>query len=214
MVTATALGGVLVVALAMVLTPGPNMMYLVSRSITQGRRAGLISLGGVAVGFLIYLTATNLGLSALFVAVPEMYVAVKLAGACYLGWLAFKAIRPNGTSVFAPVALSADSPRRLFSMGLLTNLLNPKAAVMYLSLIPQFERPAAGHLVAQGFILGSVQIVASLTVNSCIVLAAGSISTFLRRRPTWLRMQRYLMGTVLGALAVKLATDHARPVPA
>jgi len=213
-VTATALGGVLVVALAMVLTPGPNMMYLVSRSITQGRRAGLISLGGVAVGFLIYLTATNLGLSALFVAVPEMYVAVKLAGACYLGWLAFKAIRPNGTSVFAPVALSADSPRRLFSMGLLTNLLNPKAAVMYLSLIPQFERPAAGHLVAQGFILGSVQIVASLTVNSCIVLAAGSISTFLRRRPTWLRMQRYLMGTVLGALAVKLATDHARPVPA
>jgi threonine/homoserine/homoserine lactone efflux protein len=99
-------------------------------------------------------------------------------------------------------------------MGLLTNLLNPKAAVMYLSLIPQFERPAAGHLVAQGFILGSVQIVASLTVNSCIVLAAGSISTFLRRRPTWLRMQRYLMGTVLGALAVKLATDHARPVPA
>src|SRR5450755_2540768 len=158
MVTATALGGVLVVALAMVLTPGPNMMYLVSRSITQGRRAGLISLGGVAVGFLIYLTATNLGLSALFVAVPEMYVAVKLAGACYLGWLAFKAIRPNGTSVFAPVALSADSPRRLFSMGLLTNLLNPKAAVMYLSLIPQFERPAAGHLVAQGFILGSVQI--------------------------------------------------------
>jgi threonine/homoserine/homoserine lactone efflux protein len=80
MVTATALGGVLVVALAIVLTPGPNMMYLVSRSITQGRRAGLISLAGVAVGFLIYLTATNLGLSALFVAVPEMYLAVKLAG--------------------------------------------------------------------------------------------------------------------------------------
>ena len=105
----------------------------------------------------------------------------------YLGWLAFKAIRPNGTSVFAPVTLSADSPRRLFSMALLTNLLNPKAAVMYLSLIPQFERPAVGHLVAQGFILGSAQI---------------------------LRMQQYLMGTVLGALAVKLATDHARPVPA
>jgi threonine/homoserine/homoserine lactone efflux protein len=214
MVTATSLGGVLVVALAMVLTPGPNMMYLVSRSITQGRRAGLISLGGVAVGFLVYLTATNLGLSALFVAVPEMYVTVKLAGACYLGWLAFKAVRPGGTSVFAPVALPPDSPRRLFSMGLLTNLLNPKAAIMYLSLIPQFERPAAGHLIAQGFILGSVQIVASLTVNACIVVAAGSISTFLRGRPTWLRVQRYLMGTVLGALAVKLATDHARPVPA
>ncbi|HEY0870986.1 MAG TPA: LysE family translocator [Acidothermaceae bacterium] len=214
MVTATALGGVLVVALAMVLTPGPNMMYLVSRSITQGRRAGFISLGGVAVGFLFYLTATNLGLSELFVAVPEMYVTVKLAGACYLGWLAFKALRPGGTSFFAPIALPPDSPRRLFTMGLLTNLLNPKAAIMYLSLIPQFERPAAGHLIAQGFILGGVQIVASLTVNSCIVLAAGSISTFLRGRPAWLRVQRYLMGTVLGALAVKLATDHARPLPA
>jgi threonine/homoserine/homoserine lactone efflux protein len=214
MVTGAALGGVLVVALAMVLTPGPNMMYLVSRSITQGRRAGLISLGGVAVGFLVYLTATNLGLSALFVAVPQMYIAVKLAGACYLGWLAFKALRPGGISVFAPAVLPADSPRRLFIMGLLTNLLNPKAAIMYLSLIPQFERPAAGHLVEQGFVLGSVQIAASLTVNFCIVLAAGTIANFLRGRPTWLRVQRYLMGTVLGALAIKLATDHARPLPA
>jgi threonine/homoserine/homoserine lactone efflux protein len=101
----------------MVLTPGPNMMYLVSRSITQGRRAGLISLGGVAVGFLVYLTATNLGLSALFIAVPELYVAVKLAGACYLGWLAFKALRPGGISVFAPAPLPPDSPRRLITMG-------------------------------------------------------------------------------------------------
>ena len=79
-VSSSALVGVFLVALALVLTPGPNMMYLVSRSITQGRRAGVISLGGVAVGFLVYLTATNLGLSALFVAVPELYVAVKLAG--------------------------------------------------------------------------------------------------------------------------------------
>ena len=123
MVTPSALGGVFVVALAMVLTPGPNMMYLVSRSITQGRRAGLISLGGVALGFLVYLTATNLGLSALFATVPQIYVAVRLAGACYLGWLAFKALRPGGISVFAPATLTVDSPRRLFTMGFLTNLL-------------------------------------------------------------------------------------------
>jgi threonine/homoserine/homoserine lactone efflux protein len=211
MVTAGALGGLFAVALAMVLTPGPNMMYLVSRSITQGRRAGVISLGGIAVGFLIYLSATNLGLSALFVAVPELYISVKLAGAAYLLWLAFKALRPGGTSVFAPAALPPDSPRRLFAMGLVTSLLNPKIAVMYLSLIPQFERPAQGHLVAQGFILGGVQIATSLAVNFCIVLAAGTIARFLRDRPVWLRAQRYLMGTVLGALAIKLATDHARP---
>jgi threonine/homoserine/homoserine lactone efflux protein len=212
-ISSAAMLGVFGVALAMVLTPGPNMMYLVSRSITQGRRAGLISLGGVAVGFLVYLTATNVGLAAVFVAVPELYLTIKIAGAAYLGWLAVKALRPGGTAVFAPTALPPDSPRRLFAMGLMTNLLNPKIAVMYLSLIPQFERPAQGHLVLQGFALGAVQIVVALTVNCLIVLAAGTIATFLGARPLWLRVQRYLMGTVLGALAVRLATDHARPAP-
>lgn len=205
--------GVFTVALALVLTPGPNMMYLVSRSITQGRRAGVISLGGVAVGFLVYLTATNL-LSALFVAVPELYLVVKVAGACYLAWLAISALRPGGVSVFAPAQLPPDSTRRLFTMGLMTNLLNPKIAVMYLSLIPQFERPQAGHVMVQGFVLGATQIVVALTVNLLIVLAAGTISQMLGRRPGWLRVQRYLMGTVLGGLAVKLATDHAKPVAA
>jgi threonine/homoserine/homoserine lactone efflux protein len=82
---------------------------------------------------------------------------------------------------------------------------------MYLSLIPQLERPAPGHLAPPGFIVGGVQIVAPLTVNFCIVLAAGSIASFLRFCPTWLRLQRYLLGTALGALAIKLPTGHARP---
>ncbi len=211
MLTSAAVLGVMAVALAMVLTPGPNMMYLVSRTVTQGRRAGLISLGGIALGFLVYLTATNVGLSALFVAVPDLYLTVKLAGACYLGWLAFKALRPGGASLFAPTRLSHDSGRRLFSMGLMTALLNPKIAIMYLSLIPQFERPAQGHLALQGFTLGAIQILVSLTVNFCIVLAAGTIARVLSGRPGWVRAQRYVMGTVLGALAIKLLTDHGRP---
>jgi threonine/homoserine/homoserine lactone efflux protein len=210
-ITTSAVFGVFIIALALVLTPGPNMIYLVSRSITQGRRAGVVSLAGVAVGFLVYLTATNLGLSAIFVAVPQLYVALRLAGACYLGWLAIKALRPGGVSPFRPTEMSHDSTRRLFSMGLVTNLLNPKIAVMYLSLIPQFEHPAAGHLIVQGFVLGGVQICVALTLNLAIVLAAGTIATFLGTRPGWLRAQRYLMGTVLGGLAVKIATDHARP---
>ncbi|MFC7241158.1 LysE family translocator [Catellatospora aurea] len=214
MISSGAVLGVFAVALAMVLTPGPNMMYLVSRSITQGRRAGLISLAGVAVGFLVYLVATNLGLSALFVAVPSLYLAVKLAGAAYLGWLAFQALRPGGVSVFEPAALPPDSNRRLFTMGLVTNLLNPKIAIMYLSLIPQFIDPAAGHVLAQGFLLGAVQIVVAVTVNGLIALAAGTIASFLSGRPVWLRVQRYLMGTVLGVLAVRMATDHTRPTPA
>jgi threonine/homoserine/homoserine lactone efflux protein len=210
-ISQSALVGVFVVALALVLTPGPNMMYLVSRTLTQGRRAGVISLAGVAVGFLVYLSATNLGLSAIFVAVPRLYLALRIAGAGYLGWLAFNALRPGGVAVFAPTAMAPDSPRRLFTMGMLTNLLNPKIAVLYLSLIPQFERPADGHVLLQGFELGGVQIVVALTGNLLILLAAGTLAAFFVRRPGWLRVQRYLMGTVLGVLAVKIATDQARP---
>jgi threonine/homoserine/homoserine lactone efflux protein len=203
----TSLLGVAAVALGMVLTPGPNMMYLVSRSITQGRRAGIVSLGGVAIGFLVYLTAANLGLSVIFVHVPEAYWTVKLAGAAYLGWLAVKTFR--GRSVFEARELPEDSTRRLFTMGLLTNLLNPKAAILYLSLIPQFVRPGQGHVLAQGFLLGGVQILVSLSVNLLIVAAAGTIAVFLARRPGWLKLQRYLMGTVLGALALRLAAERS-----
>ncbi|WP_371526506.1 LysE family translocator [Streptomyces sp. NBC_01283] len=208
MIGMNAVLGVAVVSLGMVLTPGPNMMYLVSRSITQGRRAGAVSLAGVAVGFLIYLTAANLGLSVVFLAVPQLYLAVKLAGAGYLAWLAWKALKPGGTSVFSHQELAPDSPWRLFTMGVLTNLLNPKIAIMYVSLIPQFIDPTAGHTLAQGFALGGIQISISLGVNLAIVMAAGTIAVFLAGRPSWLKAQRYVMGTVLGALAIKLATDR------
>ncbi|MEH1017643.1 LysE family translocator [Micromonospora sp. CPCC 206060] len=211
MVNGEAVVGVVLVSLGMVLTPGPNMMYLVSRSITQGRRAGLVSLAGVAVGFLAYLAAATFGLSAVFTAVPQLYLTVKLAGAAYLAWLAWQAVRPGGTSVFTPVELTPDPTRRLFTMGLLTNLLNPKAAILYASLIPQFIDVPAGHLVVQGFLLGGVQIAVSMVVNTALILTAGSVAVFLARRPTWLRIQRYVTGTVLGLVAVRLATDPARP---
>ncbi|MGR3932294.1 LysE family translocator [Streptomyces sp. BRA346] len=203
--------GVVTVALGMVLTPGPNMIYLVSRSITQGKGAGMISLGGVALGFMVYLLAANLGLSVVFLAVPELYVAVKLAGAVYLAHLAWTALKPGGVSAFAPQDVTRDSPRKLFTMGLMTNLLNPKIAIMYLSLIPQFINMDAGHVLFQGLLLGSIQIVVSVAVNLTIVLAAGTIAVFLSRRPSWLKVQRYMMGTVLGTLAITLALDTSNP---
>ncbi|TFI40736.1 LysE family translocator [Rhodococcus sp. 1R11] len=213
MVSWSAVFGVFAIALVLVLTPGPNMIYLVSRSISQGRRAGMVSLAGVAVGFLVYLTATNLGLAAVFTAVPALYVAVKLAGAAYLGWLAVQALRGT-VSAFEPTALQQDSNRRLFMMGLVTNLLNPKIAIMYISVIPQFVDPAAGPVLLQGFALGGVQIAVAVVINLAIVVLAGSIARFLAVRPTWLKVQRYLMGTVLGLLAVRVATDGGRPLPA
>jgi threonine/homoserine/homoserine lactone efflux protein len=204
--------GIAAVALGLVLTPGPNMIYLVSRSIVQGRRAGLISLVGVGVGFLVYLAAATAGIATVFVLVPPLYTAIKLAGAAYLLWLAWKAVRPGGESAFAPRALPVDPPRRLFTMGLVTNLLNPKIAILYVSLLPQFVDPARGHVAEQTFLLGITQIAIALTVNSLIVLSAGTVAGFLGRRPGWLRAQRYVMGTALGAIAVKIAAERRAAV--
>lgn len=136
--------GVAAIAVAFVVTPGPNMIYLVSRSLSQGRRAGLISLGGVACGFLAYLMATTAGLAALFVAAPALFVVVKLLGAAYLLYLAWGILRPGGRGMFTPdTDTQPHSPRRLFLMGLTTCLLNPKIALMYAALLPQFLDPAA-----------------------------------------------------------------------
>jgi threonine/homoserine/homoserine lactone efflux protein len=204
--------GIAAVALGLVLTPGPNMIYLVSRSIVQGRRAGLVSLLGVGAGFLVYLAAATAGIATVFVLVPPLYTAIKLAGAVYLLWLAWKAVRPGGESAFAPRALPVDPPRRLFTMGLVTNLLNPKIAILYVSLLPQFVDPARGHVAEQTFLLGITQITVALTMNALIVLSAGTVAGFLGQRPGWLRAQRYVMGTALGGLAVKIAAERRAAV--
>ena len=132
------------VALGMVLTPGPNMIYLVSRSISQGPQAGLISLGGVAVGFIFYVLCAAFGITALLLTVPLAYDALRIGGALYLLYMAWQAIRPGGRSPFQVRELPKSSPRTLFTMGLVTNLLNPKIAVMYVSLLPQFIQPDHG----------------------------------------------------------------------
>jgi len=209
-VSTTTLAGFAAVALAMVLTPGPNMAYLVSRTICQGRGAGLVSLGDVGIGFVVCVMLAAFGITALLFAVPLAYDALRIAGAAYLGWMAWNALKPGGASPFQVRSLPADSHRRLFSMGLLTSLLNPKVAALYLSLLPQFIDPAAGHVLGQTIVLGLTQIAISLTVNALIVLTAGAVSAFLSGRPFWTLVQRWLMGTVLAALAVRMAIDTSR----
>jgi len=198
------------VALGMVLTPGPNMVYLISRSICQGRTAGLISLGGVALGFVFYMLCAAFGITALVLAVPYAYDAIRIVGAAYLLWLAWQALRPGGRSAFEVRALPADPPGRLFAMGFVTNLLNPKIAVMYLSLLPQFIDPARGSVLGQSLVLGATQILISMCVNAAIAVSAASIARFLTRRPGWATVQRWLMGTVLAGLAVRMATEARR----
>lgn len=190
------------------------MIYLVSRSITQGRRAGLISLLGVAAGFLVYLVAATAGIAAIFAAVPALYTAVKIAGAAYLLWLAWNAVRPGGMAVFAPRSVPVDRARRLFTMGMVTNLLNPKIAILYVALLPQFVDPTLGNVAAQSLLLGCTQIAVALTVNALIVLSAGTLAAFFGRRPLWLRVQRYLMGTALAGIAIHLLADRTRPAVA
>ena len=198
------------VALGMVLTPGPNMIYLVSRSICQGRIAGMISLGGVALAFLFYAVSAALGITALLLAVPVAYDLLRFAGVIYLLWLAWQTVRPGGRSPFQVRDLPPDSPGKLFAMGVVTNLLNPKVAVMYLSLLPQFISPEHGSVLIQSLWLSALQVTISISVNTVIVMLAGSIAAFLAGRPAWLVIQRWLMGTVLTGLALRMATEAQR----
>ncbi|WP_027580003.1 LysE family translocator [Bradyrhizobium sp. Ai1a-2] len=205
----SALLGFALLSFGMVLTPGPNMIYLISRSITQGPAAGIVSLGGVALGFVFYMLSAAFGITALLFAIPYAYDALRFAGAAYLLWLAWQALKPGGRSPFQVKKLQVDSPRKLFVMGFVTNLLNPKIAMLYLALLPQFIDPT-GSVLTQSLALGAIQIAISVSVNAMIALAAGSIALFLGTRPAWLLLQRWLMGTVLAGLAMKMAFEARR----
>jgi threonine/homoserine/homoserine lactone efflux protein len=172
--------------------------------------AGLVSLGGVALGFIVYMLSAAFGITALLLAVPFAYDALRFAGAAYLLYLAWQAMKPGGRSPFQVKTLSIDSSRKLFLMGLLTNLLNPKIAMLYLALLPQFIDPSAGSVLTQSLVLGAIQIAISVSINAVIAIAAGTIARFLASRPSWALVQRYLMGTVLAGLAVRMAVEAKR----
>jgi threonine/homoserine/homoserine lactone efflux protein len=208
MVPATELLMFAAAALVMVLTPGPNMVYLVSRSICQGRAAGVISLCGVIAGFLVHVLGAALGLSALFLALPLGFEILKWAGAAYLGWLAWEALRPGARSPFEPQPLPPDPPRKLFLVGFLTNLLNPKVAMFYIALFPQFIDPERGSVLGQSLALGALQMSISFSVNLLIALSAAGIASWFARNPVWLAAQRYVMGGALAALALQLALEE------
>jgi threonine/homoserine/homoserine lactone efflux protein len=169
-----------------------------------------LSLLGVVLGFGVHLLAAALGLTALLMAVPLAFDVIKLAGAVYLLWLAWQAVRPGGSAPFEVRQLPQDPPSRLIGMGFLTNLLNPKVALFYLSFFPQFLHPERGSVLLQSLQLGAVQVATSAAVNALIICAAGRIALFLGRSAGWIRAQRYVMGSVLAALAVRIALEEKK----
>jgi threonine/homoserine/homoserine lactone efflux protein len=198
----------------LVLTPGPNLLYLISRTLCQGRTAGIVSLAGTTSGFIVHVLAAALGLSAVFVAVPLAFEAVRWAGAAYLLWLAWDAVRPGraaGTGgLYAPSAVPAVAPGRLFRIGLLTSILNPKVALFYLALFPQFVEPARGSVLAQSLVLGATQIAISIVGDLGFVLSAAAVARWLAERPVWVAAQRWVLGGVFAAIAVRLAFEDRR----
>lgn len=191
------------ISLGMALTPGPNMIYLISRSLCQGKQAGIVSLGGTGLGFVFYMLCAAFGITALLMAIPLAYEALKIAGAMYLIYLAWKAI----TSPHSPFELQntvAYSNQKLFFMGFFTNLLNPKIAVMYLALLPQFVKPHEGNVLIQTLSLGCIQIILSLIINLLLILTASRFTAFLNKHVFWLKIQKWLMGIVFFGLATEI----------
>ena len=186
------------------LTPGPVWVYLLSRTLTQGRRAGYFSLFGVAAGVVVHVLLAALGITVVLLAIPFAFDAIKLAGAAYLLWLAISTLRGGGIS-FSPQPLDPVADRVLFRQAMIAALLNPKVAVFYLSLFPQFVEPAAGPVFAQSLLLGVVHLAVSTVVDGLLVTVAGFLSAWFATRPLWMKMQRWLLGTAFGALAVWLA---------
>lgn len=198
-------------ALILVISPGPNMIYLISRSITQGKKAGLISLGGVICGFLFHIVLVSFGLTALLLTIPFAYLLLKTTGVLYLLYLAYQAVQSKSSNPFvSKTRLSIDKPSKLFSIGFLTNVLNPKVAFFYLSFFPQFIKPQYGDIMTQSLQLGITQIVVSFSVNALIVLTAARLSAFLGEKPFWLRIQQWFMASVLTSMAIKMAFTKAK----
>ncbi len=192
----------------MAITPGPNMIYLISRSTCQGRTAGVMSWFGVVLGFTVHMLCASIGLTALFMAVPLGYELLKITGAVYLLWLAWQAVKPGARSPFEARELPPEPPRKLFVMGLLTSILNPKVAIFYLTVLPQFISPEAGSVLTQSLLLGVTQVSIGSSVNLVVTLSAATMAGWFARNRLWLAVQRYVMGLVLGVLAIKLLSQQ------
>lgn len=191
--------------LALTITPGPDMMLIASRSLSQGRFAGLLTYLGIATGCYLQALAVAFGLSQLFLLVPAAYDVLRWIGAAYLAWLAWTTLRANA-ALFAPAADAARMPgRTIFLQGLMSNVLNPKMALFMLALLPQFIHPEAGLVAAQVIVLATVLNLIGLIPNGIVILMAGRLGRAIGARPHLACLPQRILGAVFGALALRLA---------
>lgn len=198
------LGLFLMAALVLLLIPGPAVLYIVTRSIDEGRRAGLTSVLGVHVGTLVHVMAAALGLSALLAASAAAFTAVKFLGAAYLVYLGVRRLLDRSTP--APSSASgAPRLRRAFVDGVVVNVLNPKTALFFLAFLPQFVDASHGGVGGQVVTLGALFVALGLITDGLYALAAGSAGAWLRGHPRVWRSERWISGTMYIGLGLVAA---------
>jgi threonine/homoserine/homoserine lactone efflux protein len=186
------------------IVPGPDMLYIISRSTGQGRSAGVVSCLGIATGGLLQTTAVTLGISGFFLVVPIAYDIIKYVGAAYLVYLGIRFILSHEEMQTSSYDRKADF-RKAFFQGSLTTLLNPKVALFYVAFLPQFVDPTRGHVPLQLLILGLLFNITSLAVDTSVALLASLLGTWLKRRSRAEKLIHWLTGSLLVGLGVRLA---------
>lgn len=191
-------------ATLLVVVPGPNLMYIITRGIDQGRRAAVVSALGVETGTLVHVLLAMIGLSAVIASSETLFTIVRFAGAGYLVWLGIATIRSRSSHL----ALGADLPRmrlrRIFAQGVIVNVLNPKVAIFFLAFLPQFVDRDRGNAAGQVLVLGIMLVLIGVTSDLIYATASGQIGSWLKARPAFARHRRRFSGTVyilLGAVA-------------
>jgi threonine/homoserine/homoserine lactone efflux protein len=192
-------------ALVLLLTPGPAVLYIVARSIDQGRRAGLVSMLGVHVGTLVHVAAAAAGLSALLATSATAFSAVKYLGAAYLIYLGIRRLRDRAPARTSPSAPPRSRLERAFLDGVVVNVLNPKTALFFLAFLPQFVDVARGQVGAQILALGGVFVLLGIITDGAYAVSAGAAAGWLRRHPLVLARERWIAGGMYIGLGVAAA---------
>jgi len=192
-------------ALAILAVPGPAVVYIVTRSIHQGRGAGLASVLGIHVGTLVHLTAATVGLSAILVSSATAFTVVKALGALYLIVVGIRTLLGRADEADTDPQRPPRRRRRDFAEGVVVNVLNPKTALFFLAFLPQFVDPKQGQAWEQILVLGLTFMVLGLITDSMWALAAGTAGETLRKSRRWAGVQRYVSGSVFVGLGVVTA---------